>query len=51
VTATGVKVLLAETFVQSELWLKLPAPKEEMIRALEEHDLESETSERTSGKL
>ena len=37
--------------MQSELWLKLSAPKEEMIRALEEHDLENETGERISGKL
>jgi hypothetical protein len=51
VTATGVEVLLAQAFVQSELWLKLPALKEEMIRVLEEYDLKSETGKRISGKL
>jgi shikimate 5-dehydrogenase len=51
VTVTGVEVLLAQAFVQSELWLGLPAPKEEMVKALEEHDLESEARERVSGRL
>jgi shikimate-5-dehydrogenase len=51
VTVTGVEVLLAQAFVQSELWLGLPAPKEEIVRALEEHDLESEARERVSGRL
>jgi hypothetical protein len=37
--------------VQGELSLNLSAPKEEMIRALEVHDLENETGERTSEKL
>jgi shikimate-5-dehydrogenase len=51
VTVTGVEVLLAQAFVQSELWLGLPAPKEEMVRALEDHDLESQASERVNGRL
>jgi shikimate-5-dehydrogenase len=50
-TVTGVEVLLAQAFVQSELWLGLPAPKEEMARALEELDLRSEVREGVSGKL
>ena len=50
-TVTGVEVLLAQAFVQSELWLGLPAPREEMARALEELDLSSEASEGVSSKL
>lgn len=37
-TVTGVEVLLEQGFLQSELWLDLPAPKEVMIRELERHD-------------
>jgi shikimate-5-dehydrogenase len=51
VTVTGVEVLLAQAFVQSELWLGLPAPKEEMIRALEENESRVKTREGVSGKL
>jgi shikimate-5-dehydrogenase len=50
-TVTGVEVLLAQAFVQSELWLELPAPREEMARALEKLDLRSEAREGFSGKL
>jgi shikimate-5-dehydrogenase len=51
VTVTGVEVLLEQAFDQSELWLGLPAPNEEMIRALEKHDLENETRDRVTVKL
>lgn len=51
VAVTGVEVLLEQAFDQSELWLGLPAPKEKMIRALEKHDLESETKAKVSVKL
>ncbi|KAE9380086.1 putative pentafunctional AROM polypeptide [Stipitochalara longipes BDJ] len=50
-TVTGVEVLLAQAFVQSELWLGLPAPQQQMVRALEEHDLESEAKGKFSRKL
>jgi shikimate-5-dehydrogenase len=51
VIVTGVEVLLAQAFVQSELWVGLPAPREHMIRALEEHDLESGDRKRGNRKL
>lgn len=44
-------MLLAQAFVQSELWLGLPAPREEMARTLEELDLRSEAREGVSGRL
>ncbi|PMD33198.1 putative pentafunctional AROM polypeptide [Hyaloscypha variabilis F] len=50
-TVTGVEVLLAQAFVQSEWWLGIPAPQQEMVQALEEHDLESEAKDKISGKL
>jgi shikimate 5-dehydrogenase len=50
-TVTGVEVLLPQAFVQSEWWLGLPAPKEEMARALDELDSKSEAREGVSGKL
>ena len=37
-TVTGVEVLMQQGFMQSELWLALPAPKEVMIQELERHD-------------
>ena len=50
-TVTGVEVLLAQAFVQSEWWLGIPAPQQEMVQALEEHDLESEAKGKISGRL
>jgi shikimate 5-dehydrogenase len=38
VTVSGVSVLLEQGFLQSELWLRVPAPKDVMIRELEKHD-------------
>jgi len=38
VIVTGVEVLLEQAFVQSELWLSLPAPKLFMIEELEKAD-------------
>jgi shikimate 5-dehydrogenase len=33
-----VEVLLGQGFLQSELWLKAPAPKDVMIQELQKHD-------------
>ncbi len=53
VTIAGVEVLLEQAFMQSELWLGLPAPKLFIIEELEKADKEKEkTAENmTSGKL
>jgi len=50
-TVTGVEVLLAQAFVQSEWWLGIPAPQQEMVRALQDHDLKSEAKGSFNRKL
>lgn len=51
VTVTGVEALLEQAVVQSELWLGVVAPKEEMAKALEESEQGSEAGESISWKL